>query len=309
MNQILFTGGNKKEKGGPLQLKTIGIIFAVAILLFGLVIGGIALFNMNGGGEGEQQERIPVLELSQNGASITLNITHDSAIDKIIYNWNDGEETVLQGRGRNVIEEVISATTGTNMLNIRIVDIFGKEATYSEEITVESTDTEKPQIELSIEDSKIKISAKDETELAYLEFHWNDEDETVIEPSEDSLNVIEETIDILKGENVLKITAVDKAGNKEEKEQKYKGSTKPTIQIVKEGNSVKISVTHEQNIQKIEYTINGVLYTTDPENTGASLGVSEFSYSFPLATGENEIMVRAYNTDNVYNEVSQKITY
>lgn len=309
MNQILFTGTNKKSKGGALQLKTVGIIFAVAILIFGVVIAGMAIFSQAGGNEGEKQSSIPILEVSQNGAAVTLNITHDSIIDKIMYSWNDEEEVVLQGKGRNIIEEVISATTGTNMLNIRVVDIFGKEATYSKEITVESSDVTKPQIELIVEDMKIKISARDETELAYVEFHWNDEDETVLEPREDSMQVIEERIDIIKGENILKVKAVDAAGNIEEKEQKYKGSTKPTIQMVKEGSSVKISVTHEQNIQKIEYIINGLLYTTDPENTGVALGVTEYTYNFPLSTGENEITVRAYNTDNIYNEVTQKITY
>ncbi len=309
MNQILVTGTSNKSKGGPLQLKTVGIIFAVAILILGAVIAGMAIFSQAGGNEAQKQASIPLLEVTQNGAAVTLNITHDSAIDKIMYNWNDEEEVVLQGRGRNIIEEVISATTGTNMLNIRVVDIFGKEATYSKEIIVESSDVTKPQIELIVEDMKIKISVRDETELAYVEFHWNDEDETVLEPREDSKQVIEERIDIIKGENTLRVKAVDTAGNVEEKEQKYKGSTKPTVQMVKEGGNVKISVTHEQNIQKIEYIINGLLYTTDPENTGVALGVTEYTYSFPLATGENEITVRAYNTDNVYNEVTQKITY
>ena len=33
-----------------------------------------------------------------------------------------------------------------------------------------------------------------------------------------------------------------------------------------------VKVTDEEGIQKVEYTLNGVYYSTDPNNTGAPVG-------------------------------------
>jgi len=307
MNQILYIDGKKKSKGGPLEISTVVRIFAILIIIFGIIIAGQAVFAIASRGQESKEESIPSLLIEQNGATITLKIKHDKAIDKLIYSWNNGAETVLQGRGRNIIEESISATVGNNILKVRIIDIFGKESTYSKEIEVQSLDVVEPQIELLVEAAKVKISVKDETALDYISYRWNNEDETVVKAREESPKLIEERVDILKGENTLKIIAIDKAGNRTEKEQKYRGSTKPVIEVVQEGNTVKVRVTHEQNIQKIEYNINGTLYSTDAAETGVALGVKEYTYNFPLQQGQNTINVKAYNTDNLYEEVTQTI--
>lgn len=311
MNQILYMGGkkNSKGKGGPLELSTAGMLFAILIIIFGIILTGQGIFAMFSGSEGNEIESsIPSLLIEQSGTTVTLNIKHDKAIDKIMYSWNGEPETVLQGRGRNIIEEDIIATVGINELNITIIDIFGKEATYSKDIEILSADAIPPEIELLVDGSKIKISVKDETELDYISYFWNYEDDTIINVREESPKLIEERIDILKGENTLNIVAVDKAGNMTEKQQKYIGSTKPVVEIVKDGNTAKVTVRHNQNIQKIEYNINGTLYSTDAANTGASLGVKEYIYNFPLQQGENSINVKAYNTESLYEEVTQKIT-
>ena len=224
-------------------------------------------------------------------------------------NNSEQEENVLEKYGRNIVEENITATVGENLLNIRIIDIFGKEATYDKELNIQFADVIPPQIEVSEEkDQKVKISVKDETALDYIIYYWNDEDETIVKAREEVPKIIEEKIEVLKGENTLNIVAVDKAGNRTEKSERCKGSIRPTVQITKDGNTAKVTVTHEQNIQKIEFNINGTLYSTDASNTGVSLGVKEYTYNFPLESGKNTINVKAYNADNVYQESTQEIT-
>lgn len=311
MNQIIYIESKKKgkSKGGPLEISTAGKLFAILIIIFGVILAGQGVFAMFGKQENEVETSIPSLLMEQRGATIVLRIKHDKAIDKIMYSWNNEPETVLQGRGRNIVEEEITGEMGENLLNIRIVDIFGKEATYSKEIEIKSSDTTKPEIEVLVQDTtKIKISVKDETALDYVIYYWNDEDETKIVAKEESPKLIEERLEVLKGENTLNIIAVDKAGNKTEKQQKCVGSVKPKVQITKDDNTAKVVVTHDQNIQKIEYTINGTLYSTDATNTGEPLGVKEYTYNFPLTQGENTINVKAYNTEGYYEEVTQKIT-
>ena len=156
--------------------------------------------------------------------------------------------------------------------------------------------------------SKVKIVAKDETEIAYIEYYWNEEDSTKIEKNENSPKQIEERIAILKGENTLHIIAVDKAGNKEEKEQVYKGATKPVINLERDGKTLTIKVNDEDNIQKVEYILNDVSYSTDANNTGAPLNMKELVIPQELAEGANKITIKATNVNGLETEVSAEPT-
>ena len=168
----------------------------------------------------------------------------------------------------------------------------------------ENGDKIKPEIELLVENSKVKIVAKDETALSFMSYYWNDEDETKIEAREESPKQIEEKIDTLKGENTLTIVAVDKAGNETIKEQTFKGVKKPKIELLREGNELIVRVTDEEGVKKIEYTLNGQLYSTDPENSGASLNMKDVEFRQPLSAGENRITIKAYNVNDLQEEVS-----
>lgn len=307
MNQILYTG-NKKNKG-PLSIQAVGRIFAIMIILFGLILvgqGSYAIFMLQ---ENETTKTsVPIVTMTQQGNQILIKITHDKTIDKITYMWSQKQEVVLQGKGRNIIEESIQVPEGENTLTLKVVDILGKEVTYIQEYTSVSTDTIKPEIELTIENSKVKITAKDETQLDYISYHWNDEDETILEAREESPKLVEEKIAILKGENTLKVTAVDKSGNVTQKEQTFKGAKKPTIELSGQGNEIIIKVTDEENIKKIEFTLNGVFYSTDSNNTGTSLDVKELEIRQPLASGRNTINVKAYNVNDLVEEKTGEVT-
>ena len=65
MNQILYTN-NQKRKSGPLELKTIFIIFAILCILFGLILAGEAGFNMLK--NKKEGQTVPVVEILQEGA-------------------------------------------------------------------------------------------------------------------------------------------------------------------------------------------------------------------------------------------------
>ncbi len=291
MNQILMVEKAKREKGAPLDVETVVRIFAIAIMVFGIFMMASGVIALTTNQEEEEQNSNPVVTMEQQANKIIVNIKHDKAIDKIYYNWNSDVEQVLQGKGRNIIEEEIPVMIGTNVLHLRIIDIFGKETQYSKTYTIEEQDIISPEIEFTAEAPKIKITVRDETELAYMTYRWNDEDETKVEANENSLKIIEERIDTLGGINTLKVVAVDKAGNKTEKEQKFQGGQNPKISLEKQENNLMITVKADNEIQKIEYTLNGTLYSTDPQNTGVTLNTKEVSFPQPLAQGENKISI------------------
>lgn len=301
MNQILYT--NTPKKGGTLEIKTVLRIFAIACIIFGLILVGQASYAMITK-KGEESQSEPLINVTQSEDILNISIKHDKLIDKITYSWNGGEETILQGKGRKEIDEKIVIPTGKNTLLLKATDINGKIASYSEMYTLEQGDTIKPEIELLVENSKVKIVAKDETALSYMSYYWNNEDETKIEVREESPKQIEEKIEILKGENTLTIVAVDKAGNEAVKEQTFKGVKKPKIEMSREGNELVVKVKDEEGVQKIEYTLNGQFYSTDPENSGASLNMKEVEFRQPLSAGENKITIKAYNVSGLQEEVS-----
>lgn len=306
MNQILYTN-NQKKKGGPLEINTILRIFAILCIMFGLILVGQGVFAMLNQQE-EVTSTVPLVEINQEGDTLKLMIKHDKIIDRIIYSWNENQEVVLQGKGRLELEETIDVPTGSNTLVLKVIDVNGKTVSYSQMYELAEGDVIKPEIELLVESSKVKIVAKDETALDYILYYWNEEDETKIDAREDSLKQIEEKIDILKGENTLTIVAIDKAGNETVKEQTFKGVKKPKIDLARSGNELIIKVTDEENIQKIEYTLNGKYYSTDPQNTGASLNMKELEIKQPLEQGENKITIKAYNINGLETEVSGEAT-
>ncbi len=305
MNQILYT--NTPKKGGPLEIKTILRIFAILCIIFGCILVGQASFAMLTQGKNDTTS-VPLVEIAQEGNNLVINIKHDKIIDKIIYSWNSNQEIVLQGKGRMQIEEKIAMPEGINTLVLKVIDIEGKTVSYSKEYELAKGDVIKPEIELLVEGSKVKIVAKDETALSYITYYWNNEDETRVDVREDSPKQIEEKIDILKGENTLTIVAVDESGNEAVKEQTFKGVKKPVIELARDGNELIIKVTDEEGIQKLEYTLNGVYYSTDPNNTGTPLNMKEFEFRQKLSAGENKITISAYNVSGLKEEVSGETT-
>lgn len=305
MNQILYV--EKQKKGGSLEINTIVKIFAIIIIVLGVILISKGIYGIANSSNNKMQTE-PVVTIKEVEDKLQINVVHNKAIDKIIYSWNDEEEVVLQGKGQNNVTETIELPVGTNMLTLTIIDSNKKEITYTKEYYKSDRDTINPEIELVVEGSKVKIVVKDETELSYMMYRWNDEDNTTVEPREDSKKQIEEKISILKGENTLTILAVDASGNETEKKQIFKGAKKPTIETAQENDELIITVKDEENIQKIEVNINGTLFSTDPDNTGTPLNVKEVEFGQKLVSGENTITITAYNVSGLSEQVTEQIT-
>lgn len=305
MNQILHTYSKPKK---PLQIKTILIIFSICIILFGITIIGISAFSMVEKKDNQVPSSEPLVEIERKGSKIYLSVKHDKPIDSITYKWGKNEEISIDGEGKTELQEKIIIPTGKNKLTLKITDNIGKTTTYNQEFTVEENDSKNPEIEISIENTKIKIVAKDETEISQVLYYWNQEEPTTINAQEDFADKIEESIDILKGDNILTIVAIDAAGNESKKEQVFRGVNKPKIEVSREENELTIKVTDETGIKKIEYTLNDVFYTTDTENTGRSLGMKEVKFKQKLYSGANKIVIKAYSDSGIEAEFSGEAT-
>ncbi len=305
MNQILFIDNPKR--GNSLDIKIIIKIFVIITIILAVILIGKGIFSLISSNKNKTVAK-PTVEMVEDNGRAQINITSSKAISKIVYSWNDEEEHTLQGRGQTVINEKIDIPVGTNTLNIKVIDIDNKEYIYTKEFFKEDNDLINPEIEFLVEGSKVKIVAKDETELKYIMYRWDDEDNTTIEAREDSKTQIEEKIAILKGEHVLTVIAVDVAGNEQTKKQTFKGAKKPEIKVSQEGDELVISVKDEENIKKIELTVNGKFYSTDWQNTGASLDMKEVSLKQKLESGQNTVVITAYSVSGLSEQITANAT-
>ena len=305
MNQILFV--EKPKKGNSLEINTIIKIFVILMIILGAILVGKGVFSLVSSKTNEKLIE-PTIRVEEIDGKVQLNIIHEKVIDKIIYFWNNENENTLQGRGQAQISEEIDLPVGTNTLNLKIIDIDKKEYTYKKEFYRIDEDLIKPEIEFIVEGSKVKIVAKDETELKYIMYRWDNEDNTTLEVREDSKTQIEEKISILKGEHILTVIAVDKAGNEQTKTQTFKGAKKPEIKVSQENDELVIVITDEENVKKVELTVNGEFYSTDWQNTGASLDMKEVSLRQKLIAGENTITITAYSVSGLSEQLTAHAT-
>lgn len=295
MNQILFENEGIEKVG----TKKIIRFFCIAIIIFGVALLG-------GGVYGIMQENAKKAPVSRNKPSITVSVfeedsiriyvTHDKAIDRIVYSWNDGEDITILGRNRESIEELIDMPLGENVLHLRVIDEIGIEETYTNTYVYSENgvDIQKPTIELSVleKEKQIKITAKDETEISYITYRWNNEEETRIDVTDESKTIIETNISIPRGDNDLTVVAVDSNNNMETKIQKCKAYTRPVIKTPRQfGQNLTITVTDEEGLDYVEYTINGKKYKW----VSSTEDRKEWTHVQPLEPGENEVVIEAWN--------------
>ncbi len=290
MNQILLT--NDDKNGSSSGMKPIIRFFCVAIIIFAIILiceGGFKLYNSLGKNKDFPK---PALISEKNGSSLNIVVNGEIGINKLVYSWNGGDETVVEGNGMKNAKFEIQIPNGDNVLSSYVVDVKGNKTKF-EDVPVSFTssdDTVKPIISLENKDGKLEVSVTDETELDYMTYQWEEAEEVRVEVSEDDKRMIKQTIDVEKGTKRLVISAYDKSGNKQTVSKKIIGSNGPTVTAsISNGNFV-IKVTDEFGLTKIEYTHNDELFTINdlPQNA------TEYEFTIPVKDGDNYVKVNAY---------------
>ncbi len=133
--------------------------------------------------ENTYKVNIPEIKLEAVSDGVKLTSTSEIKIDYITYNWDDGEESKVEV-GETSYEGIINAPKGKHILNIKVVDINGKEAEVKREIVgdTEPTLTIKPQYV----DGKVAfvIDAEDDEQLKSVEITHNGGNKQVIDINE-----------------------------------------------------------------------------------------------------------------------------
>lgn len=305
MNQILATSNatkakTKKNKGtGPADIKTVVRVFTIIMLIFGIFMigtGSYAIYKDNEAKNEATTKPVITETLNEDSTAIKLSVTHDKAIDRIEYSWNNGEVQTITGNGRRNIEIDIEIPGGTNILNVKAIDVQGQEISTDKEYTTEDI------INLSVSGSKLKITAENETEIAYMTYRWDEDEEQRIDIN---ATTVDQEIDIPMGEHNLTVILVDVNNETITKEQKVKGVTKPTIDIgIDDAQEYYlITISDETGLERVEFTIRGEQKTVTVEN-----GETELKYKLKLNDrDENRLEITAYNVDGIASD-TQKVS-
>ena len=305
MNQILATSNpnNKKTKmkknkrTGPADIKSVVRVFAVVMLIFGIFMVGTGSYAIYSDSVNRAEEVTkPVISeaLSEDGTSVALTVTHDKAIDRIEYYWNDDEVQTITGNGRREIEVDIEIPGGTNTLHVTAFDAQGQEISTDKEYTTENV------IEMSISGSKLQITAENDTEISYMTYRWDDGEETTVDINSTTVN---EEIDVPMGTHTITVILVDINNETIRKEQTVMGTTKPTIsiQIDDAQENYLITISDQTGLERVDFVIRGEEKTVTVEN-----GEKELKYKLALNEGdENRLEITAYNVDGIASDTQR----
>lgn len=319
MNQILQIE-ELKRRSNPIDTKKIVLFFAVAIIIFGIILLGEGAYtvyqnklNQKARPTTPGQNEFPDV-IEENPTVITLTKTDDNkliinvesqiAISHIIYDWNNEPAQTLNETGKTFIEEIIDIPVGENVFNVSVIDSNGKETKKSEKYVIEA---KKPIIELSVVGNDMKITVTSEVELAYVTYKWNNEEEKKQDMvTFENRKKFEKQIEIPKGENTLKIVAVDTNQNQSEKSQAIRGVTKAKTTTIARGKYLYFTVTGEENIKTVEFEFNEKKFLMNTDTFGTTKVVT---YKVELISGWNYLKIISTTQSDAQDKSVWKYEY
>lgn len=309
MNQILFI--QNKKRNNPKDTKKIVLFFAVAIIVFGLILFGQGVYGVYKNNENKnvkEEEEATKIQLSQtDSGNVLITVESKTAISELIYNWNSDASQTISENGKTTIQETITMPVGQNTLTVKIIDVNGNQKTKQDTFTL---NVDKPTINLSLVGNNIKITVNSKVDLSYITYKWNsDEEQKTDMLTYEDKTTFEKEIEIPKGTNTLLVTAVDIYENKSEKSQEIKGVTKPKSSPVIQGEYIFFVVTADENISQVDFTFNGKNYTIKKEVIESSGNSKRVTYRMKLEKGMNYLTIKTTTESGITGEDVWKYEY
>lgn len=302
MNQILITGEEKvqvkKEKKEKKVVPINGIVsfFAITIIILGICMISGSVYAKDKINSVVEANAKPQVEINRNDEdnTIEINVQHIRNITKIVYRWNDEEETVLYGKNgessKNV-SKTIDLIGGKNTLSVGITEENGETVTYEKTYTAGNI----PEIKLEAVSNGVKVIATSEATIDYISYNWDDGEEEKITVGDKNY---EGTINAPRGQHTLKIEVVDTNNMKANKTQTVVGDTEPTLEIKPQYVDGKvafvINASDDEKITKVEITHNG--------GEKQVIDVNDLTYKkdIIMTTGEtNTLIVKVTNLNGL----------
>ena len=323
MNQILSVNNNDENnsnysnysnfnnyKGGggkKVEIKLVVIFFCIILIAFGcfIIVNGVRSLSDN-----SNESEASNTQISQDGkmaypdisiqvvSEIERNIiiTHNKVIKSVKYFWNNEEPTELEGNGNKNFEIAkLEVPPGINDFTVIVTDEEGN----TSEDTRQMESPERPLIKLSSEQNAIKIQVQSKTNISYVTYHWDDDEEKKYDINAPKTQKTLEVKDA--GEHVLTVKAVDDQGREATKTQKIKGVKVPEVKVTSDGQNFIVKASDEEGIDKIVVNLNG----NESEKT---INQNVYEGKIKALDGENRLIVTVYNKSGIKKQVKIKWT-
>lgn len=307
MNQILMMEDKKKKKSksrsSQIEIANIVKFFAIVIMIFGLCLIGQGSYAIYKDSIGKNTKDMPSVNITRVNDTARVSVKGIHNITYLKYNWNNGEETSIPVDG-TAAEEVVLLPNGNSILHITIEEENGRAVKYAKEFILDGLDITKPSINIEQEtQSNIKITATDETKMAYITYQINDGEEIRIDKTDSEDKTMNYILKLEKGENIVTITAVDDSGNIETLEKTIIVSKKPTMELRTDEDNLYIIIKDESGIKDVEVNLNGVVYAAKDVNQ------KEIRVPLKLKEGTNSVSVKVTNVDGLTAEGVKELNY
>ena len=308
-----MSGMNMNDRGNR-KSKLVIKIFAFILIILAIGIGAYALITINKNNEKKakqtaEQKQIVINVTQQDETKVDIKVEAINQIQKVAYSWNEdiSTEKVIQGEGRNSIEEKgIEIPKGKNTLRVSVEDVRSAKENIVKEFTNENgKDITKPQISIEVKNGNIEITATDDTQMATLQYNWEGEEVKTTNLEKNSQNKKEIKVNITpkQGQALLKVTAIDAAGNEQKEQKDFNGVKAPEIRAEQTADekNILIYVTHDVGIKKVEYAINSKVYVK--EHRDGDTDNKKWTISQELNMGENTIEIKATSVEGISTQV------
>ena len=314
MNQILMIENKKKVKNkkerrnsGPIEIKNIIRFFAIALIIFGLVIIGHSTYAIYVDAKGNSTENLAQINISRENDTLIVDVQSEIIIDKFKYNWNNSEQKSIPEESKSFQEEIV-LPNDNSVLTIVLEDETGRAVAYTKEIILDGVDIAKPTIEVEQKSTGVLIRAIDDIKIDYLIYRIDEGEEIRVDKNNEDDKTIEYVVNgIERGEHILYISAYDANGNVEEVEQEVKvSSDRPTIKnmsIDQENAKIIIEASDVDGLRSIEVNLNGAVYTMNDVNR------TEATFSLDIQEGKNTISIKLTNVNGLTAEGATEFDY
>lgn len=314
MNQILAVENKKKEKvktkkirtGRPIEIKGIVMFFAVIIMVFGLTLAGQGSYALYKDIDDRKPENIPYVTIGRVNDKAIVQISSNIEISKLVYSWNNGEESAIPIGSTNAREE-ITLLGYDSVLNLTIEDMNGKRVKFQKQYLLTGVDITKPVVEIETKDGndKMKIVAKDETGIAYITYQWEDGEPVTVNADQQGQTEMIVQVPLTVGLKKIKIIAVDTSGNIEEIEREITTSTsRPKMTLRRNKQKISIEIEDKDGIKSIKANLNGEEY----EITNVNRKKVKVGYLY-LREGNNTISVEVTNVNDYTEKATAELQY
>lgn len=314
MNQILAVENKKKEKvktkkirtGRPIEIKGIVMFFAVIIMVFGLTLAGQGSYALYKDIDDRKPENIPYVTIGRVNDKAIVQISSNIEISKLVYSWNNGEESAIPIGSTNAREE-ITLLGYDSVLNLTIEDMNGKRVKFQKQYLLTGVDITKPVVEIETKDGndKMKIVAKDETGIAYITYQWEDGEPVTVNADQQGQTEMIVQVPLTVGLKKIQIIAVDTNGNIEEIEREITTSTsRPKMTLRRNKQKISIEIEDKDGIKSIKANLNGEEY----EITNVNRKKVKVGYLY-LREGNNTISVEVTNVNDYTEKATAELQY